>query len=155
MEFATQISPLFNLYNFAYNFTICTIVYNFISSGEYWLFACECKILYFYTLCVVQKMLRNFSNALIGKHVQKFIPFGLYQGWPNSCTCPGRGGGQRNAIQDFWIFPFKFYQNCIQYNSVVAHWLLVSGDHGSNPSGDKFFSFGVEQWSLDCWLPSN
>ena len=52
-------------------------------------------------------MLRNFSHALIGQHVQKFITFGLYQGWANLSWA--WGGWQRNAIQDFCIFHFKFY----------------------------------------------
>ena len=45
---------------------------------------------------------------------------------------------------------------CNTKSSLVAHWLLVTGDHGSNHNGvEHFSSFIFESQSLDCHLPLN
>ena len=55
-----------------------------------------------------------------------------------------------------WNLP-KLWVQCILFapqllQLLVAHWLLVAGDHGSNPGGGKHsFFFGF--WAVISWLP--
>ena len=55
----------------------------------------------------------------------------------------------------FWHF-IKTQTNGGQRSFLVAHWLTIPGDLGSNPSGgEKISSFIFEFWSHDCHVPLN
>ena len=111
----------------------------------------DLTLVYSRGLCTEKSRL-NFSKiikAQITWTVENCLKFGFKKYVTKNFTGGGVGGWTAIQLQPTPVVPpLKNQLPGGQCSSLVAHWLSFSGDHGSNPGGEKNSSF----WVVISWL---